>query len=153
MDDTGNYLNDMKAMTVALRKAEGNMSMILDGFMKYGELRAFLAIHSVFRADARTSGEFIETYMLGRVRVSDDQIRRLFGKKIPDEIAKLLSPFEVEPIPFDVESYRVEFGCRKDPVTEKYQRDPIRVVDTTLEYDDKPIDTEKFLSQFEDIAL
>ena len=151
---TGKYLDDMKALSTVMRKVDKNKVTMLDGFMKDDELRAFMIIHSVFNIDARTDGEFVEQYMASRLLIQEDQVERLFKRRLPDDLAKMLVPFEVELIPFEVECYRVEFGCGKDPETGRYQYDPIRLVDTTLDVEEKDtVPIEEFISQFEDVYL
>ena len=151
---TGGYPGDMKALSAVIRKVDQNKIAILDGFMKNNDLREFLIIHSVFNIDARTDGEFIEKYMASRIHVSEDQVNRLFARQIPDEIEKKFAMFDIELIPFDVEIYRVEFGCRKDPETGKYPHDPIRLLDTTMDIKiQDSVMIAAFISQYEDLML
>lgn len=145
----------MKALLPALRKVEQNITTVLDGFMKDKELRAFLVVHSVFSIYARSDGEFVESYMASRIWIKDEDVERALSKKLPEDLQKQFAVFEPELIPFDILSYRVEFGCRNDPETGRYNHEPIRIIDTTLDDvgKDEAFKTEEFLEKFEDIVL
>ena len=155
---TTTYINDLKSLIVVFRKVDKNIIKILDGFMKDKRLIAFLVVHAVFNVDALTNGDKIELYMANKIAVSNSQIEKMFSKEVPEDIKKLLMPFEVEPIRFDVQSYRVEFGSRgRDPDTGRYNHDSIRVIDTTLDQAKGKVDNsvfqEEFIDQYEDIVL
>lgn len=152
--DTKNNLSNMISLTNAFKRMDAAKTTVLDEFMSDLNLRAFLIIHSVFKPDAYEDGEFIENYMANRLMVTDEQVARPFKKIIPEDILKKFAIFDLEAIPFEVHPYRIEYGCRTDPVTGKYNRNPITIIDLNFDAEQndsfKPVE---FISQFEDIAL
>lgn len=157
--NTGDETVDYRSLRPAMQKVKKQSSMIqiFDGFMKDKHLLAFLLVHSVFDIGANVEGEFIEQYMASRITISDEQLKRVFNRRMPEEVneaLKKLAIFQPEIIPFEVHPYRVEFGCEKYYDSEKiYYHDPIRVIDLNLDIEEKPFQMAKFLDQFEDIVL
>lgn len=152
--NTGDRLSDLITLIGALKKNDETKTTVLDGFMKNLNLKAFLVIHSVFKLDAYENGEFIENYMANRLMVTDEQAARPFRKVIPEDILKKFAMFDPEIIPFEIHPYRIEYGCREDPVTGEYNKNPITVID--LDFDDEKrvvFNPGEFISQFEDIVL
>ncbi len=157
--NTGNDADDYKSLRPVMIEANKskNMIKILDGFMKDKHLLAFLLVHSVFDIGVDKDGEFIEQYMASRIWISDDQIMKVFNRRVPEEVCEALkkfSPFQPEVIPFEVYPYRVEFGCQKYYDDEKiYHHDPIRIIDLDIDISQKPFESKKFLDQFDDMVL
>jgi len=151
--DTKSELNNFKILMPALSDISRNMVNVLDGFMRDRELLAFLVLHSVFRVDARTHGDFIEMYMASKLRITDEQAIRPFQKTIPDEIKKQFALFDIEPIPFELYPYRVEYGCRQNHETGEMSYNPINVIDIDWEIKKDAFKPKEFLSQYDDIVL
>jgi len=154
-DNTKNELNNFKCLLVLLDQVSNNMVKILDGFMNNKELFVFLILHSVFRPDARRNGEFIEQYMINRLKITDEQLSKVFNRNLPPELQKQFAMFEPEIVPFELFPYRVEYGCRPNPLNGERSWDPIKVIDLDFDFQEKQemIDIKKFLSQYESIVL
>ncbi|HUT43369.1 MAG TPA: hypothetical protein VMW95_03450 [Desulfobacterales bacterium] len=151
---TENEIDDFKSLLIAFSNVKRNLTTVLDSFLKDQHLKAFLIIHSVFKPDAITHGEFIEYYMASRLRISEEQAQKPFLKKIPDDIKKQFELFDIEPIPFEIYPYRVEYGCRADHIAGTQSYNPINVIDLDWELDKENVfKPEEFISQYEDIIL
>jgi len=130
-----------------------NTVKMLNGFMKDRYLRNFLVIHSVFRLDALSDGDFVETYMINKLSVTDEQAQKPFQKQIPAYIKDKLFIFNPEPIPFEVHPFRVEYGFRPDSGSENRYYDPIRITDVGIDVARRMDDIIKFLNTYDEIVL
>jgi hypothetical protein len=153
--DLNSEINNFKILLSRLRNVSENMERVLGGFMKNEELREFLILHSVFKPDVQKNGEFVEKYMLNKLSVTDEEVSFFFRETVPGSILKKLKMFDPRPIFPEIYPYRVEFGCRYDPVTRSVSYNPINVID--LDWEDvgkeKVIVMVEFLSQYDDIIL
>ena len=111
-------------------------------------LKQYLQIHSVFKIDANSNGDWFNHAMINILQMTDEEVENVFKKEfVPPEILEKLKIFNPEPIGFEVDNIRIEYDFWG-------RGGPIRVIDIDWENISKlNTNIPEFLAQYEAISI